>query len=560
MHRMRWFVTTATDASGCYSVSESAPDKGNTAQIDKDKCRSSGRRLFQSFGNWKTITFIITGLTVQNFVRVIALPRRLLLTIVPDDAFYYLQLAQSFAERQIWSVDGGISRTTGFHPLHAYLLSAWAAAFHNHWDLLYIALGMNLVFTVGAAALLCCFLQRIYGPWGALGAAPVFLSGPSLLQSTSAMEWPLAVFVTALTYFLIFCGTACGVPRIRFYTAFLLGMVGSLARSDFAVCPASITLCLGIAMLHFRGVGKNLRLGLFVTGGAVFGFLLLSAHNFLLTGQIVQTSVRMKMLWAENLGYFKLMPAIDIFRSAAGAQRWSIGLLLVLTAAALNRRRARATLTDDPFTLIVPVASCLMLLAYVLIYARNSALQMWYSANVIVAMAAILSMPISLLRSRPILRGAIVLVLVAMALRGHGLGMALRGHGFESEGPYVQQKYMLDAASYLDSNKLDGPIASWNSGILSYFGNHPIVNLDGLVNDDVFEYTRTNNIDGYLDRLGIRYVIDFPAMFEVEFLAKRSGFADGTLRARLDPVQTFRSDNRDDFWKDFTVWKLIAKR
>ena len=43
---------------------------------------------------------------------------------VPDDAYYYLTLARNFAKQGQWTFDSGVSLTTGFHPLHAYVLSA----------------------------------------------------------------------------------------------------------------------------------------------------------------------------------------------------------------------------------------------------------------------------------------------------------------------------------------------------------------------------------------------------------------------------------------------------
>ncbi|MFN7825259.1 MAG: hypothetical protein ACK5P6_07855, partial [Pseudobdellovibrionaceae bacterium] len=44
-----------------------------------------------------------------------------LVQVVPDDAFYYLQLAKNFAHTGQWTLDG-IHPATGFHPLYAYFL------------------------------------------------------------------------------------------------------------------------------------------------------------------------------------------------------------------------------------------------------------------------------------------------------------------------------------------------------------------------------------------------------------------------------------------------------
>lgn len=49
-------------------------------------------------------------------------PETLQIQYTPDDAYYYLSLARNFANLHSWTFDSGISQTSGFHPLLAYLL------------------------------------------------------------------------------------------------------------------------------------------------------------------------------------------------------------------------------------------------------------------------------------------------------------------------------------------------------------------------------------------------------------------------------------------------------
>src|SRR5688500_6385445 len=66
-----------------------------------------------------------------------------LITMVPDDAFYYIVLAQNFAETGRWTFDG-VAPATGFHLLWGYLLAGVQALFG--------APGWRSLFLVGAAA------------------------------------------------------------------------------------------------------------------------------------------------------------------------------------------------------------------------------------------------------------------------------------------------------------------------------------------------------------------------------------------------------------------------
>src|SRR5580693_5044467 len=67
-----------------------------------------------------TFALAVVALFAQATVRSLQATRHIL-TIVPDDAFYYLDLARHFAQSGTWTFDGGLSRTTGFQPLHAYV-------------------------------------------------------------------------------------------------------------------------------------------------------------------------------------------------------------------------------------------------------------------------------------------------------------------------------------------------------------------------------------------------------------------------------------------------------
>jgi hypothetical protein len=61
----------------------------------------------------------------------------------------------------------------------------------------------------------------------------------------------------------------------------------------------------------------------------------------------------------------------------------------------------------------------------------------------------------------------------------------------------------------------DAVIGVWNSGIVGYFSDRPIINLDGVVNNSLYNYkieNQTVSIEGimpYIRSRGITYLTDY---------------------------------------------------
>src|SRR5512147_2987135 len=63
----------------------------------------------------------ITNIIIFDAI-VVSSPDTLQVTYTPDDAYYYLSLARNFVNYHTWTFDSGVSRTSGFHPMLAYIL------------------------------------------------------------------------------------------------------------------------------------------------------------------------------------------------------------------------------------------------------------------------------------------------------------------------------------------------------------------------------------------------------------------------------------------------------
>ena len=60
------------------------------------------------------------------------------------------------------------------------------------------------------------------------------------------------------------------------------------------------------------------------------------------------------------------------------------------------------------------------------------------------------------------------------------------------------------------------PVGCFNAGLVGYLDAGPVVNLDGVVNRGAFDALRSGDLNGYLDRLGVRYLVDVPVQFRLD--------------------------------------------
>ncbi len=109
---------------------------------------------------------------------------------------------------------------------------------------------------------------------------------------------------------------------------------------------------------------------------------------------------------------------------------------------------------------------------------------------------------------------------------------------------------LLEEAAWIRDNLPPSALAaSWNAGMVGYFSDRGVVNLDGLVNS--WQYFRQQRFDlcRYWEETGIRYLVDmFPLDGELEYI--RDWYApQSDLRSysgRLDTV--WKGSTIDDAW------------
>lgn len=463
-------------------------------------------------------------------------PDAVLVGVIPDDAFYYMQMAKHRVADGLWTFDGS-SAATGFHLLYGYFLALvyWVTG-DITWRQLHLLVSSLASVSIAVAALLtyraaAVVFDRTVAP---LAIAP-FLTAVSLIQSTAMMESWLVLLLSALTVSAVVRTNPPGLPEKA--ALFAIGLLGSLARTDYGMLPGFLFVC---ALGLYRAVPPVfLRRTAIVLGGAIIGVMAVLIQNYFISGHFAQASALVKLHWSQ-LAHHNLVASINLivssavpfFRPLDAAAKpllavASIVLLGILIRAALRTFAQQGN--DKNCSLVLLCASVFTIGGYLVFYKHNSgALQVWYSANLIVPVSLVLVGT----AFHVFKKGRSWATLALLVVYGTSALMDVLSI------PWPHQAGMMHAGISLRSEQSTAGFASWNAGIISYFSGKPVVNIDGLTNDEALPYIRSNTLFDYFGERGIRYVVDYEEMLTNPYLRLRGGYEDARINNCIKPLRT----------------------
>lgn len=442
------------------------------------------------------------------WVQFATLPIEEQVTFVPDDGFYYLNLGANRASLGIWSFDHGISRTTGFHLLHAHVCALLAPFFsfeHAH-----ALLGVHSLIAYALTAVAALTLGKLAADAFGVGALPgvvvVLATGATLSCPRMMMEWP---YVLAL-YALLLSAAA----RERWRAAWLCAFVLPIARTD-AIVAVVATLAVMVFISWSRERSSRLvRPAALCLASCVAGASVVSAFVFVQSGFFVQGNARMKALSGRRILPGRIAGVVTraltpAFWQIETPRPWVealfvvvlvVGVVLVLYLRSRSpsppASEAQPSRRDRSAILLAAVAAAMATTA---LYAwKVSAVMPWYCVYAIAPVAlAAGAASAKLCRGRGLAAGfgvSVVAIGIALAMARVPI--------------WPHQSRALAGAEWIRKNPTFAPGGAFNAGIVGYFSDSMVVNLDGLVNDDIQPYYFANRVECYLVDQRINVIID----------------------------------------------------
>ncbi len=462
---------------------------------------------------------LVLGAAFVAWVQFARLPLEEQVTFVPDDGFYYLNVGANRASIGVWSFDHGISKTTGFHLLHAHVCALLAPLFSI--DDTHALLGVHTLIAYALTAYAALLLGQLAASAFGLGALPGALialgTGAALSCPRMLMEWPWV-----LSLYAIFLNAAA---RARWRTACVAAFILPLARSDAIVAVLATLIVFAGATWRRERKLRSLQPAAVCAASCVAGVVAVSAFVFVQSGYFVQGNARMKaFLSGRGVSPGRIVgvvtrafaPAfwqIETPRAFGATLFWAetlfFGVLVVGVGIALHLRRStphvRPVITpalEDRLAFegrVVLVAAIASTVATTTLYAlKVRAVMPWYCVYTIGPAALALGAGSAwLCRGRALAAG----FGAAACMMAIGIGMA-------RVPIWPHQSSALAGGQWLREHPELAPGAAINAGIAGYFSDSKVVNLDGLVNDDIHPYYFAKKVECYLVDKRINVIID----------------------------------------------------
>jgi 4-amino-4-deoxy-L-arabinose transferase-like glycosyltransferase len=456
--------------------------------------------------------------------------------VTSDDAYYYFQIARNWVGGAGVSFDGE-TVTNGFHPLWLLLLTPVLAAVDDATGTLHWGLSLSAVLATGSVALVYAALRELsVRPAAALLAAAVYAVHPTVVvESVNGMETGVAVFCTACVVWGFLRLAREPQPALGAYAA--LGVAAGfmmLARTDSLFVLPPVALFFFLRERGARRWQSAFALGL-AAGAVLLPWIVWNLASF---GTLVQISsvaiagMHQDVWLAEHgtdLGP-RLARAWDMTRGAFGAQLVHLyalprgssrlflvaGLALLAAFAFASPADARRRASRQLGLLLVPGSG--IVLGLVVHAAVRWWLREWYFAPTGLLLALLLGVVFdwvgaALAAARGPRAASVAYAACALALLVL-LGPPLRERW---TGPSPHRVNQLEAARWIDAyTPPDARVGSFNAGIVGYFSNRHVTNLDGVVNADAYRARRQKALPAYMREQKLDYLVDLnPALLNL---------------------------------------------
>lgn len=446
-------------------------------------------------------------------------PPALLVRYLSDDAYYYYKVALNLAAGHGFTFDG-LTRTTGVHPLFAVLLAGLQQLLHlSPNGMVTAALLLNGTCFYLAGLFLYRAAAALWNPAAALCAGLAWFSNPhAILLVATGLEGSLyAACLAALLWRMAASPPAS--MRVAVGQWIGLGVCGAFcvwARTDAIIVLVVLALYPACFRSGKPGERRVSSAVLMIASLGAWGAWMWYCRES--TGQAFSGSAGMKMmqrqlavaglpLWQQG-GI-----SLTILAAWLGKSLIKVPLFKYAVVLAIATGAGRGGLRRHPLPALVAtawLAWCVLGCAYACLLPR---IWTWYYAPALVVFTlATAWVWRSALDRRSAgtpgaarLRCGLVVILAIAALESYGY---LATKGIRGRNRYQIQA--LATAEWMRDNLPPGAIAAaWNTGIYGFYSGRTVINLDGLINDDMLEWLRSGRpVADYLRRRNVRYIVD----------------------------------------------------
>lgn len=503
--------------------------KSNEIKNNADKGKSKESFLSvisNSTLEQKIIIALAASITLAGFalrVKYAIKPIDHLLSVsLADDAFYYLEIARNILAGNGVTFDG-IIPTNGFHPAYMAVCVLIRMIFTDGYPVLPVLIFFSFI---GAANILLLFFvgRKIGGSLSGLVAASFWAFHPEIsFRELGGVEAPMAV--TAMLITLLWWMGIKEKIRTSYRSWILLGIfVGFcfLCRTDTIFF---ILFLAGEIVFVFRKeLTKHIK-KIIISGVAASAVVApWIGWNLWKFGRISQDSGRTLLYYANSfyeMGNLQLWPHLKkqflfgiennlLQLTGLPAPYWSVIIILGCAFSAIflsfyAKDKHPGIWKTIPSFVFMGISSWLF---YNLLFWPHH--RFWYMISFMALLALLFGRAVQLFTERFFKLRWVLILLIALAIFP---AWYIKSVEIERDGYHSWQKTKYEIALKIKDGLVKGIepddiLGSWNSGVYSAFTNHRVINLDGVVNPEIYQVLEKKEMIKYIKGAGVKHIID----------------------------------------------------
>ncbi|MBN1657232.1 MAG: hypothetical protein JXA93_02470, partial [Anaerolineae bacterium] len=510
------------------------------------------------------LAILVLGLLIRALTVVLGV-EVLLTKTLPDDAFYYFKIARQITQGHGVTFDGLVP-TNGFHPLWMVVITPIFALFQSDRAVL-AALAVASCFDAVSAWMGYRVVKRLTGRAepGVLVALAYFLNPFVWLLSLNGLETALCVMLVALTAERLVALQDNPAPGVFDFAVLgaLLGLA-VLARTDNVFLVAGC----GLGIFLWRGFTPVQRIGRLTVVGAVTVAVTAPwfVWNWITFGSIMQVSGSIlpyleRQLFVHSVAGQSVTVAVLqhalflLYEGAmstliyAGLGRWNHPEGAIFVVALLSIGVITAVLafpgTGKDLWRQVKRLGFLILFVLLLFFFHQGVrwvYREWYVLPITWTLTVLIGLGFAALarglglreeRERRWYREVWVVLLVLLLLRSYDVWRW---------GLYQPQGALRGLVASIERLPEGSMVGVSDSGYVGYRSSRTIVNMDGVVNNEVAEAIRDGDVMSYVLETGIDYIYSTPRylnsiVYGPDFQQYLKLEGDGGYKVMADPAE-----------------------
>jgi hypothetical protein len=440
-----------------------------------------------------------------------------------DDSYIFFNLSKNIAD---WFSGylPSLQLSTGYQPLIALL---YTPLFHFFWTQkelpIHLALSLNAVIGFLANISLYCLLRKIVSRPIATFLVSVWVWSPYVMNQTiNGMETTLALLMLLVTlnYYWKIKDFSSSKPLSWFFLGIFIG-VGFWARVDLAIIGFAIVLDQLWLMMGDDRPSRSIRLrnvllcamtALIISSPWILFTIIRTGTLLPISGRAVHliTSVLLNYSNPNNAGFFLMM--LLYFKDTllmyqpltilSGNIFWQLCISGLSIGGFILALKERTLLI-----LFRPmwVFQTIIVLSYIFIIGGYWHLYR-YLYPVLTLLLFLHAASLRYLASRFKLKPWILGITLFILFIPYALSYTFQYYTLWTRDP--PPRFFSAAHFVKDFLPPESKVGAFQSGCLSYWLDNQVINLDGVINEQVYYHLRDKTVDIYLEEQKIDYLID----------------------------------------------------